>query len=318
MDRDRGWERTQAAYDLLANASAPYRVERARDAALLAYAREETDEFMTPTRVAEEGRIRARDSVVCFNFRPDRMRQLVQALADPDFREVDRRETGPVRRLTTMTRYQEGWPYPEAFAPVHPKDSLAAAVSRAGGTQLHVAETEKYAHVTYFLGGGREEPVPGERRELVPSAREVPTYDRKPQMTAQAIVDAFRVAFAEQQPRLTVINFANVDMVGHTGVLPATIKAVETVDRCLGEVVDTIHAAGGACVITADHGNAEHMLGDHGPDTAHTCNLVPLVLTVRDAGLRARGTLADVAPTILRVLDVKSSAAAMNGRSLVL
>ena len=253
---------------------------------------------------------------MCFNFRPDRMRQLVRALAEPDFVEVDRGGTGPVRRLATMTRYQEGWPYPAAFAPAHPADTLAAAVSRAGGAQLHVAETEKYAHVTYFLGGGDEHPVPGERRELTPSARDVPTYDHKPQMSAQAIVDAFRGAFAEQRPRLTVINFANADMVAHTGVLSAAFEGVQTVDRCLGEVVNTVHAAGGACMITADHGNAEHMLDDGHPNTAHTCNPVPLILTVHDAELEAEGTLADVTPTMLGLLGIPSSPA-MSGRSLL-
>jgi len=317
MDRDGRWERVQATYDLLVGGAARHHVDSAADAASEAYARGETDEFIAPTLVGAEGRIRPDDSVICFNFRPDRMRELVRALADPEFTEVGRGGVAPVRRLATMTRYQEGWPYPVLFAPAHPADSLAAAVARSGASQLHLAETEKYAHVTYFLGGGREEPQPREHRELVPSAREVPTYDHKPAMSAQGIVDAFRSAFAAEHPSLVVINFANADMVGHTGVLPAVIDAVEVADRCLGEVVRTVHEAGGACVITADHGNAEEMLTAHGaPQTAHTCNPVPLIVTVSGVALEASGTLADVAPTVLALLGLEQPAA-MTGHSLL-
>jgi 2,3-bisphosphoglycerate-independent phosphoglycerate mutase len=316
MDRDQRWERTQAAYDLLVHGRAAHHVEHARDAAREAYDRGETDEFIAPTTVGPEGRIRPTDTVLCFNFRPDRMRQLVRALAEPDCAEVDRSGSGPVRRVTTMTRYQEGWPYPTLFTPTHPSDTLAAAVARTGAGQLHIAETEKYAHVTYFLGGGREQPEPGERREMVPSPRTVATYDHAPQMSAQGIVDVFQTTFAEQQPRLAVINFANADMVGHTGVLSATIRAVETVDACLGQVVGTVHRAGGACVITADHGNAEHMVDGTDPDTAHSCNPVPLIVTVGGATLEPAGTLADVSPTVLALLGI-SQPSEMSGRSLV-
>jgi 2,3-bisphosphoglycerate-independent phosphoglycerate mutase len=316
MDRDSRWDRVQATYDLLVHGRAGHHVQSAQDAAREAYARGETDEFIAPTLVGEEGRIRPGDSVLCFNFRPDRMRELVCALAEPGFELIDRGGCDPVRALATMTRYQEGWPYPAAFAPVRPSDTLTEAVSRAGASQLHVAETEKYAHVTYFLGGGSEQPVAGERREMVASARDVPTYDLKPQMSAQAIVDAFRAAFTEQQPRLTVINFANADMVGHTGVLPAVVSAVETVDECLGEVVREVHAAGGVCVITADHGNAEEMLDEGAPDTAHSCNPVPLIVTSHRTALAPSGTLADVAPTVLTLLGLPVPSA-MTGRSLL-
>jgi 2,3-bisphosphoglycerate-independent phosphoglycerate mutase len=305
MDRDNRWDRVQATYDLLVHGRGAHHLQAAADAAREAYARGETDEFIAPTLVGEEGRIRPGDSVVCFNFRPDRMRELVRALAEPGFTEVERGGSAPVAQVTTMTRYQESWPYPVAFEPAHPADTLAAAVARAGATQLHVAETEKYAHVTYFLGGGREQPEPGERRELVASARDVPTYDLKPQMSAQAIVDVFRTAFGEQRPRLSVINLANSDMVGHTGVLDAVVTAVQVADGCVGEIVASVHAAGGACVITADHGNAEQMLAaDGGPDTAHTSNPVPLIVTVADAVLAPSGTLADVAPSVLTLLDL--------------
>ena len=316
MDRDQRWERTQAAYDLLVHGRAGHHVAHAPDAAREAYERDETDEFIAPTTVGPEGRIRPTDTVLCFNFRPDRMRQLVRALAEPGCTDVDRGARGPVGRLATMTRYQEGWPYPALFAPLRPRDTLAAAVSRSGAAQLHVAETEKYAHVTYFLGGGREQPEPGERREMVPSLRTVPTYDREPRMSAQGIVDAFQTAFEEQQPRLTVINFANADMVGHTGVLSAAVRAVETVDECLGQVVAAVLLAGGACVITAAHGNAEHMLDGGELDTAHTCNPVPLIVTVAGITLESAGTLADVAPTVLSLLDIPQPAG-MDGHKLL-
>jgi 2,3-bisphosphoglycerate-independent phosphoglycerate mutase len=326
MDRDRRWERTQAAYDLLVHGRAPYRSPDAPAAARGAYERGETDEFIRPTLVGSEGRIRATDSVLCFNFRPDRMRQIVRAFAEPGFGEDSeelpgwsgRGGAGLVRRLATMTEYQRGWRYPVAFTAAHPATTLGEVVAAAGERQLHVAETEKYAHVTYFFEGGREDPYDGEHRVLVPSQRDVPTYDLKPQMSARGIVDGFERAFAEQQPRFTIINFANADMVGHTGAIPAAIIGVETVDECLGRVVETVHRAGGVCVITADHGNAEHMREPDGsPNTAHSCNPVPLIVTAPDARLTARGGLADVAPTVLALLGMRQPRA-MTGRSLLL
>jgi 2,3-bisphosphoglycerate-independent phosphoglycerate mutase len=325
MDRDRHWERTQAAYDLIVHGRGEQRSPDAPSAARAAYGRGETDEFITPTRVGTEGCVRAGDSVLCFNFRPDRMREIVRALAEPGFGEGAEELPGwrrpgdraPVRLLATMTEYQAGWPYPVAFSSARARDTLGAVISQAGATQLHVAETEKYAHVTYFFNGGEERPLPGERRELVPSQRDVATYDRKPQMSAQEVTDAFARAFAADRPRLTVINFANADMVGHTGVIPATVTAVETVDECLGRVVARVHAAGGVCVITADHGNAEQMLSPDGnPSTAHSLNPVPLIVTARDVTLDAIGTLADVAPTVLALLDMRKPPA-MSGHSLL-
>jgi 2,3-bisphosphoglycerate-independent phosphoglycerate mutase len=320
MDRDNRWDRTQLAYDLFVGGRGRRHLSDAASAAGAAYGLGETDEFIMPTAVGDSGEIRPGDSVICFNFRPDRMREIVRALADPELTELDRHGAATIDRVTTMTIYQQGWPYPAAFGPVHPADTLAAVVARSGAAQLHVAETEKYAHVTYFLGGGHEQPEPGERRELVPSARDVPTYDHKPEMSAREITQAFEAAFAEQQPALTVINFANADMVGHTGVLPAAIAAVEVVDECLGRVVADIRAAGGACVITADHGNAEQMLTDGGggvggPNTAHSCNRVPLIVTVDGLGLAPEGGLSDVAPTVLDLLGIEQPAA-MTGHSL--
>jgi 2,3-bisphosphoglycerate-independent phosphoglycerate mutase len=227
----------------------------------------------------------------------------------------------PVGRLSTLTRYEEGWPYPVAFAPEHPASTLAEVLAAAGARQLHVAETEKYPHVTYFFNGGDEAPQHGERREMVPSPRDVPTYDRKPQMSAEQAADAFIGAWREEADggfRFGIINFANADMVGHTGVIEAAVKAVETVDECLGRVVAAVHQSGGACLVTADHGNADHMLEPDGsPNTAHSMNPVPVILTSPGARLRAEGgILADVAPTLLELLGI-AKPAAMTGASLI-
>jgi 2,3-bisphosphoglycerate-independent phosphoglycerate mutase len=196
--------------------------------------------------------------------------------------------------------------------------TLGSVLAAAGAKQLHVAETEKYPHVTYFFNGGEERPYAGERRELVPSPRDVATYDEKPEMSARAATDAFLRAWREEQPRFAIVNFANPDMVGHTGVISAAVTAIETVDACLGELVAAVHAAGGACVVTADHGNADHMLEPDGsPNTAHSMNPVPLIVTVPEVSLLADdGILADVAPTVLELLGV-SQPEAMSGRSLI-
>jgi 2,3-bisphosphoglycerate-independent phosphoglycerate mutase len=317
MDRDSRWERVQQAYDLLVHGTAAHHVERAGDAARQAYERGETDEFIAATTVGDEARIRPGDSVIAFNFRPDRMREITRALADPDFDEVDRGGAQPVERYTTMTEYEEGWPYPVAFPPHRPQVTLSRVVAGAGLRQLHVAETEKYPHVTYFFGGGEETPQAGERRELVPSPRDVPTYDHKPAMSAPEATRAFVDAWREDGFGFGIINFANADMVGHTGVIPAAVEAVETVDRCLGEVVAAVREGGGVCLITADHGNADHMLEPDGsPNTAHSLNPVPLVITRDGVELRDQGILADVAPTVLGLLGIEQPAE-MTGRSML-
>ena len=318
MDRDRRWDRTQRAYDLLVHGRAPYRAPTGADAGRAAYGRDETDEFIQPTLVDREATIRPdRDAVLAFNFRPDRMRQITRALAEPGFDEVDRGGAPPVRRYATMTEYHEDWPYPIAFAPMHVQTTLAGVLADRGMTQLHVAETEKYAHVTYFFNGGEEDPREGEERELVPSPRDVPTYDHKPEMSAPEVAEAFARRWREHQPGFGIVNFANPDMVGHTGVIPAAVRAVETVDASLGEVVSAVHETGGACLITADHGNADHMLEPDGsPSTAHSLNPVPLIVTVPGLRLRDGGILADVAPTLLAALGVPQPAA-MTGRSLI-
>jgi 2,3-bisphosphoglycerate-independent phosphoglycerate mutase len=347
MDRDRRWERTQRAYDLLVHGRGQYHADSGEQAVRDAYERGESDEFIEPTTVGEEGRIRSGDSVLCFNFRPDRMRQIVRALAEPGFGEggSDRSErlqaqaregegalqqgeqlpgwqgrggAGAVKRLATLTEYEQGWPHPVAFAPARPQTTLARVIARAGARQLHVAETEKYPHVTYFFNGGEETPYEGERRELAPSPRDVPTYDHKPQMSAREAAAAFVDAWVSDEPEFGIVNFANADMVGHTGVIPAAVVAVETVDECLGRVLGAVAERGGVALVTADHGNADHMLEPDGsPNTAHSLNPVPLIVTFPGLTLRARGgILADVAPTVLDLLGIEQPPE-MTGRSLI-
>ncbi|HTA36007.1 MAG TPA: 2,3-bisphosphoglycerate-independent phosphoglycerate mutase [Solirubrobacteraceae bacterium] len=347
MDRDRRWERTQRAYDLLAHGRAPYHAESGEQAVRDAYERGETDEFIEPTLVGEPAAIAPGDSVLAFNFRPDRMRQLTRALAEPRFGEETvgeapgveagadpaaapdaaeqlpgwsgRGGASPLARYATLTEYEQGWRYPVAFAPERPATTLAAVLAQAGVAQLHVAETEKYPHVTYFFNGGEERELAGERRELVASPRDVPTYDHKPQMSAPEAARAFVGAWSEDDPGFAIINFANADMVGHTGVIEAAVAAIETVDACLGEVLAAVRERGGVCVVTADHGNADHMLEPDGsPNTAHSLNPVPLIVTAADVTLRdADGILADVAPTVLDLLGI-AQPAAMTGRTLLI
>ncbi len=328
MDRDQRWDRVKLAYDLLVHGVAAHRADTAQAACLAAYERDETDEFITPTLIGEDPSrvvIRPGDSVLGLNFRPDRMREITLALAADGFDAFDRGGAAPISRYTTMTEYEEGWPYPVAFAPQRPSTTIGSVIAAGGERQLHVAETEKYPHVTYFFNGGEETPYAGEERELVPSPRDVPTYDQKPAMSAPEAADAFVSAWraaasdADGPIRFAIINFANADMVGHTGVIEAAVEAVETVDRCLASVVDAVHASGGACLITADHGNADHMLEPDGsPNTAHSLNPVPVIVTVEDPAVRLRsgGVLADVAPTLLELLGVEQPAA-MTGASLI-
>ena len=318
MDRDKRWDRTQRAYDLLVHGRGEHEAPTAVDAVRAAYERDETDEFITPTKVGDDARIRPDDSVIAFNFRPDRMRQLTRALADREFTEVDRGDAGTVERYVTLTEYEADWPYDVAFPPARPSVTLPKVIAGAGGRQLHVAETEKYPHVTYFFGGGEEDPEEGEERRLVQSPRDVPTYDHKPEMSAREAAKAFVDAWRDGDFRFGIINFANPDMVGHTGVIPAAVKAVETVDACLGDVVQAVQESGGGLLITADHGNADEMLeADGSPDTAHSLNPVPVIVTIDGASLdRDGGVLADVAPTLLQMLGMEQPGE-MTGRSLL-
>ena len=317
MDRDRRWDRTKLAYDAIVHGRVDTPHADSGEAAVrAAYERGETDEFIKPTLVGEEGRIRDGDAVLFFNFRPDRARQLTRALAEPAIDEFDRGDA-PRIELATLTKYQEEWTYPVAFEPDRPTLTLASVLADRGAGQLHVAETEKYAHVTYFFNGGEEHEHRGEDRFLVDSPRDVPTYDHKPEMSARAAADTFAEHWRSDGYRFGIINFANPDMVGHTGVIEAAVKAVETVDECLGEIVAAVHESGGACVITADHGNADNMLEPDGsPNTTHSLNPVPLVVTADVGGLRDGGVLADVSPTVLELLG-EEQPAEMTGKSLV-
>jgi 2,3-bisphosphoglycerate-independent phosphoglycerate mutase len=304
MDRDKRWDRTELAFDAIVNGEAEFSAETGEEAVRQAYERGETDEFIKPTVVGDEGRIRDGDRAIFFNFRPDRARQMTQKLGEAGV------------PLTTLTEYHEEWDYPVAFPPARPDVTLASTLAERGKAQLHVAETEKYAHVTYFFNGGEEDEYPGEERELVDSPRDVPTYDKKPEMSAREAADAFTERWRSGDYTFGIINFANPDMVGHTGVIEAAVRAIETVDECLGDVVRAVEEKGGVCVITADHGNADQMLEPDGsPNTAHSMNPVPLIVTADVGELRDDGKLADVAPTVLALLD-EEQPDAMSGRPL--
>ena len=271
------------------------------------YDRGVTDEFIEPVVLEGRPRLGPKDSAIFFNFRPDRARQLSRKLVDAGF------------DLTTMTQYDDDLDCPVAFGERLVEETLAETLADAGIRQLHVAETEKYAHVTYFLNGGREDPWPGEARELIPSPRDVGTYDQKPEMSAPEVARRFVEGIEAGGLGFAIVNFANPDMVGHSGVIPAVVEAVEAVDSRLGEVVDAVERAGGVCLVTADHGNAEQMLEADGvsPHTAHTSNPVPLVVTDSELTLRDGGELADLAPTCLELLGVRSPPV-MTGSSLVI
>jgi 2,3-bisphosphoglycerate-independent phosphoglycerate mutase len=294
MDRDQRWERTDRALRaILARVGEPAEAPVAAIAA--SYERGVTDEFLEPIVVAGRPRLDpAKDAAIFFNFRPDRARQLAKRLHEAG---VD---------LTTMTRYRDDFPFPVAFDEQEVRNTLAEVLAGSGARQLHAAETEKYAHVTYFFNGGEEREWEGETRILVPSPRDVPSYDLKPEMSAVELAARFCAEVGDGY-RFAIVNFANPDMVGHTGSIPAVRTAVETVDRCLGRVLDCVERTGGTCLVTADHGNAEVMLEEDGvsPHTAHTSNPVPLVVTDPSIRLREGGELADLAPTILALLGLE-------------
>jgi 2,3-bisphosphoglycerate-independent phosphoglycerate mutase len=305
MDRDKRWERLQLAWDAIVQGQAEFRAGSGEAAVRAAYQRGETDEFIKPTLVGDDARIREGDAILFFNFRPDRARQLTQKLGDAGFTP------------TTLTEYQEDWDYPVAFPPERPPTTIAATLAERGVAQLHVAETEKYAHVTYFFNGGEEHAYDREERYLVDSPRDVPTYDHKPEMSAEAAASAFVEHWGSGDFGFGIINFANPDMVGHTGSIPAAVKAIEAVDAQLRRVVEAVHAKGGALLITADHGNADHMLEPDGsPNTQHSLNPVPVIVTAEVGGLRDGGILADVAPTLLELIG-QDQPGAMSGESLI-
>ncbi|MBX3069609.1 MAG: 2,3-bisphosphoglycerate-independent phosphoglycerate mutase [Thermomicrobiales bacterium] len=315
MDRDKRWERTQLAYNTMTLGNGPTYTS-AGAAIEASYRAGVTDEFIIPCSIVPPGTepvtIGPGDEVILFNFRSDRCRQLVQALTLPDFSGFQRTSDLPSSiHVTTMTRYQEGLPVAVAFEPHDVEMPLARVISEAGLSQFHTAETEKYAHVTFFLNGGREEPFPGEDRNLVPSPK-VATYDLQPEMSAIGVTDGVVAAIESGTYAFIVVNFANGDMVGHTGDFAAAVRAVETVDACLGRIIAALAKAGGSALVTADHGNSEEMidLATGGPMTAHTLNPVPCVLVTPDsspyrhATLRDNGILADIAPTLLQLLGL--------------
>jgi len=323
MDRDKRWDRIEKAYRLYTRGDGILATDPV-DAVTRAYKKEETDEFIrpivitggdtTPLATVQDG-----DGIIFFNFRADRAREITRAFTDPAFESFNRDPFPKPCDYVCMTMYDEEFTLPVAFSPVHLDEILGEVISRQGLRQLRIAETEKYAHVTYFFNGGEETPFPLEDRCLIPSPREVPTYDLKPEMSAYAVTEEVISRIGSDQYDLIVLNFANMDMVGHTGVLDAAIKACETVDECVNKIVARVMEKEGVAIITADHGNAEQMADITGHvHTAHTHNTVPLILvddTRKDAALRA-GRLADIAPTILEIMGIDQPKQ-MTGRSLL-
>ncbi len=309
MDRDKRWERVQKAYDALTLGTG-FAAESAQAAIAAAYARAETDEFVLPTMIGspDRGRVRTGDAVIFFNYRTDRARQLTDAFVGRDFTGFPRASV-PIVHFVTMTRYREGLPCPVAYAPQNLDGIFPQVISQQGLRQLRIAETEKYAHVTFFFSGGEEKEYPGERRVLIPSPK-VATYDLQPEMSAGLVTDALLQELGGALcPDVTILNFANADMVGHSGVIPAAVKAVQTIDQCLARIVPAYLKLGGTVAITADHGNVEMMIdpvtGE--PHTAHTTNPVPFVVcgeAARGRRLRSGGRLCDIATTLLPILDL--------------
>ena len=322
MDRDRRWDRTQKVYDVMAQDGEG----DGRTASQIlkdSYSEGTTDEFVIPSRVSS-GSVESGDGVIFFNFRPDRARQLVQVFVDPDFNGFERQIIAPLS-FATFTQYDPSLDVRVAFEPQNLSNILGEVIANHGLTQFRTAETEKYAHVTYFFNGGIEDPFNGEDRELIQSPM-VATYDRAPKMSADKVTDVAIAAVEKHSYSLIVINYANPDMVGHTGNIEASVQAIEEVDRCLGRLIESISKAGGTSIIIADHGNAEYMRDEQGnPWTAHTTNPVPFILVEGESrkipgygtnvSLREDGRLADIAPTILDILQLPKPDE-MTGRSM--
>lgn len=321
MDRDRRWVRVKEAYDLLTHGKAEFRAATALEGLAAAYERGETDEFVRATVVAPPGSEPAHmadgDVVVFMNFRSDRARELTRTFIDPSFNMFDRDGAPKLGAFCTLTGYSDEFDVPVAFPPERIKNGFGEYISNLGLKQLRIAETEKYAHVTFFFNGGEERVYPGEDRILVPSP-DVPTYDLKPEMSAFEVTDKLVEAILSGKYDAIICNYANADMVGHTGNLQAAIKAIEAVDQCLGRVVEAIRSVGGEVLITADHGNAECMLDEtcHQAHTAHTMNPVPFLYVGRQARLAPTGSLEDVAPSLLKIMGLPQPSE-MTGRPLI-
>ena len=322
MDRDKRWDRVEKAYLCLIEGIGN-QASSALEAIRNSYKEKVTDEFVLPTTIAgvvPDGLIRDGDGVIFFNFRADRARELTRALTDADFKEFARPRRIELCSYTTMTQYDGTFKHPVAYQPREIRKILGEVASQAGVKQLRIAETEKYAHVTYFFNGGEEKKFPGEERILIPSPKDVATYDLKPEMSARPVTEALVKHLRETDVGLVIANYANADMVGHTGNFEASIKAVEVIDECLGKVVDAVLGKKGKLIITADHGNIEQLIDyDTGkPHTAHTINLVPVIL-IDEEHRKCRlnqGTAIDVAPTVMQLLGLPLPAE-MTGHSLI-
>ena len=317
MDRDKRWDRVELAYNAMVCGEGEF-CGSPVEAVEKSYAQGVTDEFVKPVVCCNEGRIESGDSVIFMNFRPDRAREITWALTLPDFDGFERKKTVYPLSYVCTARYDEALTLPVAFPPEDICDTLGETVAAKGLKQFRVAETEKYAHVTFFFNGGVEKPEEGEERCLVPSPKQFPTYDLIPEMSAVAVCDKCVEAIKSDEYALIVCNFANCDMVGHTGVMDAAVKAVETVDTCMGRIYDAVRSMPDTVLlITADHGNADCMVGADGKvNTAHTTNPVPFAVCRKGLTLQSGGKLADIAPTILEIMDIQKPCA-MSGRSLI-
>jgi 2,3-bisphosphoglycerate-independent phosphoglycerate mutase len=318
MDRDTRWERVQSAYNLIAKGESEFQAPTALEGLEAAYQRDETDEFVQATSIGDNPRVlNENDSVVFMNFRADRAREISRALTQTDFTEFERGCAPHKGHFATLTQYHQDFPYPVAYPSTEIRQGLGEVLADAGRTQLRLAETEKYAHVTFFLNGGRDEPFEGETRILVPSPN-VKTYDLQPEMNASKVTEHLVEAIKSGKYDVIICNYANCDMVGHTGVWSAALKAVETIDHCLEQVVDALKIAEGELLITADHGNIEYMVNQETNQvhTAHTTNQVPLVYVGGNKKLKDGGSLSDLAPTLLAILGVKQPDE-MTGHSLL-
>ncbi|MEG0678292.1 MAG: 2,3-bisphosphoglycerate-independent phosphoglycerate mutase [Carnobacterium sp.] len=319
MDRDKRWERVEKAYNVIAHGEG-VKANSAMEAVQASYASEKFDEFVLPTVIEKDGKpvatVKNNDSIIFFNYRPDRAIQLSNAFTDDEWEHFERGVRAENVKFVTMTLYNPSIKAEVAFAPIAMKNVIGEVLSNKGLKQLRIAETEKYPHVTFFMNGGRNEEFPGENRILIPSPK-VETYDLQPEMSAYEVTDALVADIESDQSDAIILNFANPDMVGHSGMLEPTIKAIEAVDENLGRVVDAIIAKGGYAIIFADHGNADTMITPEGnPHTAHTTVPVPVIVTKKGVTLREGGRLADIAPTMLDLLNVEQPIE-MTGESLI-
>jgi 2,3-bisphosphoglycerate-independent phosphoglycerate mutase len=324
MDRDKRWERVKKTFEAMVLAEGKNHFSAA-EAVQQSYEHGETDEFLVPTVILDKnshkpiGPILDGDSVICCNFRSDRAREITQALTAAEFQGFSRSRTPKLASFVCLTTYDESYALPVAFTPMRLTHILGEVLSARGVRQLRIAETEKYAHVTFFFNGGEEAPFPLEDRILIPSPRDVATYDKKPEMSARAVADALVKNILSRQYGFILTNFANPDMVGHTGVMEAAIKAVEVLDECLGRVLKAAQESGAIVAITADHGNIEQMTDPENgqPFTAHSTNMVPFILIGEQVRLKEGGLLADVAPTMLALKKMEKPAE-MTGCNLIL